>query len=101
MSDNTNINHVNIDDAKVNNVNKIAETNVSVSKILHDDNLRRVADKIISGDIERVVIIYRDKKDKRVDFDTTIDNYAEILGMMDIGMSLVNCIVFNDDADQG
>lgn len=60
------------------------EDNLTVAKLLHEDTLRALAEKIISEDIDNIILIYRDKREKRISWETTISEWASVFGAMEM-----------------
>ena len=63
--------------------------NLTIKKLLDNDHLKQLADKIISEDIDSLIIIYRDKTDSNMHWDTTIDTYAELFGSLRMADDLI------------
>lgn len=63
---------------------KVLEGNVTVQKILDQEELKDIADKIVSEDIDNIILIYRDVKEKSVCWVTTIKQWATIFGSLEM-----------------
>lgn len=63
---------------------KVLEGNVTVHKILDNEELKDIADEIISEDVDNIILIYRNTKDKSIHYATTVKEWATVFGSMDM-----------------
>lgn len=63
---------------------KVLEDNLTIRRILDKEELKDFADRIVSEDIDNILIIYRDVKNKSINWATTINEWARILGSLDM-----------------
>ena len=62
----------------------------SVTKILDQECLKDLADKIINEDVEEVIVIYHDKADNCLTYGTNIKEWAKVFGSMDMAGELMH-----------
>ena len=66
------------------------EDKLTVEKILGEDDLKGIADKIVGGEIDNIILVYRDVKGRCIGWDTTIKDWASVFGEMDMANDLMH-----------
>lgn len=57
---------------------------LTVQKILDKEELKDLADKIVSEDIDNIILIYHNVKDNKICYATTVKGWATIFGEMEM-----------------
>jgi len=68
------------------------DENLTVRKLLDDDHLRELASKIVSEDMDNIVLIYRSKTDNILHWDTTIKDYPMLFGCL----RMIDDLIFDE-----
>ncbi len=63
---------------------KVQEDILTVGKILDKEQLKDLADKIVSEDIDNIILVYTDKQNKTVTYATTIKQWAIVFGSLEM-----------------
>ncbi len=63
---------------------------MTVEKILRREELKDFADKVVSEDIDNIILIYRGKKNGSLVWTTTIKQWALIFGEMEMANHLMH-----------
>ena len=72
---------------------------VTVDKLLSEDDLNELADKIVSGDLDNIIVIYRDKASSKITWMTTIKEWSGIFGTIEMVRTLIKHIWLEDDEE--
>lgn len=75
---------------------KSQENILTVQKILDKEELKDFAERIVSEDIDNVIIIYRDAKENSIHWATTIKEWAMVFG----SLSMVHTLILGDWENQ-
>lgn len=64
--------------------------NVTIKQILDKEALKDLADKIVNEDVDKIIVVYRDKTDRAICWATTISEWATIFGEMYMAHDLMD-----------
>lgn len=59
-------------------------SDLTVKRILDDDKLSQIADKIVSGKIDNILIVYRNIETNTISWDTTSHAYNALIGSIEM-----------------
>jgi hypothetical protein len=62
---------------------------VTIGSLLDNDTKKQIADKLFNGEVTDIIIMYKDKKDNEIKWNTTIKEWPMILGLTEILSDLV------------
>lgn len=69
----------------------MTDDKLTIDKLLSEDDLKALAETIVRGDIDNIILIYRDKEEHSIKWNTSVDNWATVFGIMAmVGMLMRN-----------
>lgn len=80
------------------------EDKITITKLLNEDELKQIADNLVSGEIDNIIVIYRIKDTNSINWMSSISEWSRTIGEVVIAEMMIkdewSIQAYNNDSEE-